>query len=189
MVHEQQVVSRWKCKLYEGIGDVLSLAHLGVLKVEGQSAKVFAYYSDGVDLRSVFLLWRHQLVLLVGVRVDFVHVGECDVIAAQKVVLLMRNGFLKQPVISERRSCNDDVKINKHRKLTLLELLLSFLSCSSNTTKLNRKFVMIRRPTRFFWLAVNFFFFEGALIFCAMKRLTFEALAASSSPANNENFY
>lgn len=80
MVHEQQIVPRRKCKLHQSIGDVFSLAHLRVLKVEGQRTEVLAHYSDGIDFRPVFLLRRHKFVLLVGVRVDFVNVGQCDVI-------------------------------------------------------------------------------------------------------------
>lgn len=72
------------------------------------------------------------------------------------------------------------------KELTLLELFLSVLSCSSNTTKHNRKLVMMRRPTRF-WLGGAFFFFDCALIFCAMYRLTFVARAASSSPTIRRN--
>lgn len=73
-------------------------------------------------------------------------------------------------------------EFNEYRELTLLALFLSFLSCSSNTTKHSRKFVTISKPTRFFWCAVSLLFFDGALIFCAISKLTFEALAASSSP-------
>lgn len=74
------------------------------------------------------------------------------------------------------------------RGLTLLELFLSVvLSYSSNTTKHNRKLVMMSSPTRF-WLGGAFFFFDCALIFCAIYRLTLVARAASSSPTK-ENIY
>lgn len=75
MVHEQQIVPRRKCKLHQRIGNVLSLAHLRVLKVERQHAKVLANYPDGVDFGAVLLMRRHQLVLLICVRIYLVHVG------------------------------------------------------------------------------------------------------------------
>lgn len=99
VVHEQKVVPRWKRKLHQRIGDVFALAHLRLLKVKRQSPEVLADYPDGVDARRVALLGRYQSVLLVGVRVDFVHRGKRDVIPAQKIVLLVRNDFLKQTVV------------------------------------------------------------------------------------------
>lgn len=96
MVHEQQVVSRWKRELNKTIRDVFSLSNFGVVEVERQDSEVLANDPDGVHFGTVFLVWRHLLVLLVCVRVDFVHVAECDVISAQEVVLLVRDDFLRK---------------------------------------------------------------------------------------------
>lgn len=99
VVHEQKIVPRWKRKLHERIGDVFALAHLRLLEVERQHSEVLADDPDGVDARRVALLGCHQPLLLVRVRVDFVHRRKRDVIAAQKVILLVRNDFLKQIVV------------------------------------------------------------------------------------------
>lgn len=56
MVHEEQVVPGWKCKLHKCVGDVFSLSHFAVLKVERQYAEILANYSYGVDLGAVFLM-------------------------------------------------------------------------------------------------------------------------------------
>lgn len=166
MVHEQQVVSRWECKLHQRIRDVFSLSNFWVFKVESQHTKILANYSNGINPGAIFLMRRHLLMFLICVCVDFIHVAERDVIASQIIVLLMWNDFLRKknwkiPEISK------SFWLHHGEELTLLELLLSFLSCSSNTMKHSRKLVMIRRPTRF-WLGGDFFFLDCALIFCAM---------------------
>lgn len=99
MVHEKQIVPRWKRKLHQCIGDVFAFAHLRLLKVKRQHSKVLADYSDGINARRVALLRCHQSLLLVCVRIDFVHSGKRDVIAPQKIILLVRNDFLKQIVV------------------------------------------------------------------------------------------
>lgn len=49
VVHEQKIVPRWKRKLHQRIGDIFAFAHLRLLKVKSQSAKVLADYPDGVN--------------------------------------------------------------------------------------------------------------------------------------------
>lgn len=100
----------------------------------------------------------------------------------------MRNDFLQQTNSDKQLACDDIMWRQWKCELTLLELLLSVLLCSSYTTKHSRKFVMISSPTRF-WFGGAFFFLDCALIFCAMYKLTLVALAASISPTGRGRKY
>ena len=124
MVHEQQIVPGWECKLHEGVGNVLAFSNFRVLKVERQHSKVFAHNPNGIDFWPIFLLRVHELVLFVGVGVNFIDVRKCDIVAAQKVVFLVWNGFLKLQPISE---CCDDVRIPQTQRTHLIGVVLIVL--------------------------------------------------------------
>lgn len=49
MVHEQQIVSGWECKLHKSVGNVLALSDFRVLKIKRQHSKVFAHNPNGIN--------------------------------------------------------------------------------------------------------------------------------------------
>lgn len=124
MVHEQQIVPGWECKLHKGVSNMLAFSDLRVLKIKRQHSKVFAHNPNGIDFWPIFLLRVHKLVLFVGVGVNFIDVRKCDVVAAQKVVLLVWNGFLKLQPISK---CCDDVRILQTQRTYLIGVVLIVL--------------------------------------------------------------
>lgn len=81
MIHKQQVMSRREGKLKKCIGNVLSLADLTVFgKVKRDHSKVLADYPNGINFGGILLVRNNLLVSLICIGINFVHVGQCDVV-------------------------------------------------------------------------------------------------------------